>query len=383
VILRLTANVTDGKPYLLNGSRPLFPIGVPLIYSLLERAGIAGSFAFGLLNLACMCIAAHATWVICRVLKICRTNRAAIILISFSNFVFIKHTVLPLTDIPYLMVSLGCCALLELVPGQQRGRKALLFLLALLFMAAAMLVRRVGVALIPAVLYAMLPDGRHLASTSFSRFTGKARLSLIACAGLAILSVAAVASRWILYMPDFRFRGSLREAVVRQMSMRLTDFGELLINAPASKLGRLHPAIFPAGLLLTVLICVGLWRARRELHPTHVYILAYLAVLAIWPFMDARFWIPVLPLITILVFQAIMPSSHPRIANRLAGAYLAFYTVTVLAALAYTTRITFAGPRFPELYGDQSARNCYEHAWTVRNPDPADDFTFAIRRYWR
>src|SRR5690349_11601903 len=65
LILRLTAMLTDGRPYLIDGARPIFPIGVPLTFSLMERAGAANSFGFGLFNLVCMCGAAYATWTIC------------------------------------------------------------------------------------------------------------------------------------------------------------------------------------------------------------------------------------------------------------------------------------------------------------------------------
>ena len=57
------------------------------------------------------------------------------------------------------------------------------------------------------------------------------------------------------------------------------------------------------------------------------------------------------------------------------------FVSTALAGMAYTTRITFAGQRFPELYGNDFARNAYEHAWRDPNPDLSDDWTFAIRRY--
>ena len=337
VILKLTATLTDGQPYLLNGSRPIYPIGVPLTYSLMERAGVANSFGFALFNLVCICLAAYATWIIGVGLGMRPNMRTGIILVSFSSFVLIKHSVIPLTDIPYLTTSLMCCAMLEIYPKKRSGQKMLVLLLAIICLAGSIFARRVGVALIPAVLYAIWLDARQSGLLKTRRFGATARIIIGAGAAAVIAGAAAIALRHLLYLPDFHFGGSVGQAVVRQISMRANDFGELLTNAPVSKVPRLHPLILAAGVLLAVLIGMGFWRTRRHWHATHVYFLAYLAILAIWPFGDARFWLPVLPLIAILVFQAIAPTDHPVLAGRLIAAYLAVYAGLALIALVYTT----------------------------------------------
>jgi hypothetical protein len=237
------------------------------------------------------------------------------------------------------------------------------------------------VALIPAMLYAVWPEIRRPLAANYSRLSGGMRVVCAVAASLAFLIVAAIGFRHILYLPDFRFGGSIGHFIVGQISKRMSDFGELLINAPEAKLGRFHPLIFGAGLILTVMIGIGLWRSRRDWHATHLYFMAYLAIMAVWPFGDARFWVPVLPLISLLVIQAIVPWNHLRIANWLTSVYLIFYGVAAVAALAYTTRITFAGPRFAELYGVESTRQAYQDAWSGKNIDPNNDWIFVIRRY--
>ena len=94
-LLNLAATVTDGKPYLLHGSRPLFPIGVPLVFSSMERMGIANPAGFACLNLMCMVVAAFATLSICRSLQFSGTAVPMIVLLSFSSFVLFKHSVIP------------------------------------------------------------------------------------------------------------------------------------------------------------------------------------------------------------------------------------------------------------------------------------------------
>jgi len=386
-ILKLTAKLTDGQPYLTNGTRPIFPIGIPLTFSFMERAGIASPFGFGLLNLICILITACAAWTICKALKMNELTRLAIILISLSNFVLIKHSVIPLTDIPYLMVSLLAIALLEVFLEQRPGRQLITFIFAVLSVGGAILARRIGIALIPAVLYTLWQwwcrkEGRQCAFSYRRIFLAGRGLLMLACAlGLAAI-VTGTMFRRIVYVPDLRFGDSIFAAVVKQIKMRLTDFGELTINMPTARLGKYYPVIFVAGILLAALIALGLWRARRDLHPTHIYLIFYIAVLAIWPYGDARFWIPVLPIIAILVVQAIAPSTHPRVSSCLVPIYLALYGIAACGALAYTTRISFAGNRFPEVYGDGSLRARYERAWEGQLNVPSnDEIVNLMRRY--
>jgi hypothetical protein len=381
VILRLAADLTDGTPYMMLGARPIYPIGVPLTYSLMDRAHIATPFGFALLNFTCIGLAMIATWIICRLMRIPPIQRAAIVLISFSNYVLIKHSVIPLTDVPYFAVSLLCCAMLELFRERQGGEKTAAFLLSIFFAAASILTRRVGVTFIPAVLYALWPGANPRASFRHWLGADKPRALSIVALLLAIVTVAAILSRRLFYVPDWRFGDSVTQALGRQLPLRLSDFGELLLNFPSEKLGPLHPAVYAAGLLLAVLICTGLWRSRRNLRATHVYLMAYMAILIIWPFRDARFWIPVLPLVTLLVFQAVMPLCHFKTIRAVTAVYLAFYALTALAAMAYTTRLTFAAGRFPNVYGDETARAAYHRAASTQPTDPTDDWVFVIRRY--
>jgi hypothetical protein len=59
-----------------------------------------------------------------------------------------------------------------------------------------------------------------------------------------------------------------------------------------------------------------------------------------------------------------------------------------MVALGYSTRLTFAGSRFPELYGDGTLRATYRTALLGESPKNADDVSpdalYLLRRYeWR
>jgi hypothetical protein len=278
-ILKLTEELTDAKPYLQDGMRPVFPVGMPFIYSLMERAGIANPIGFGSLNLACIGLAACCPWIICTALGP-RKAAPIIMLVSFSNFVLVKHEVIPLTDIPFMAASLACLALLESLPSQ-RDRKWLMYVtLSLVALAAAMLIRRVGIALVPALAYAVWPNKAQRAS--IKSFLATRQIRLIATAGVCVVATGALALalRKALYLRDWKFGGSPFAAARLQVEIRLIDFGLLFCNVPSSGRGALLKVILFAVMILGILIAIGLWRIRRNPHPTHVYLLTYLAIMA-------------------------------------------------------------------------------------------------------
>jgi hypothetical protein len=138
---------------------------------------------------------------------------------------------------------------------------------------------------------------------------------------------------------------------------RLTEFGELLVNVPASKMPHvLHATVRWAGALLIVLTAFGLATRIREIGPTEVFLICYSAVLFLWPFYDARFWLPVIPLIAAYTAVAL---ARLRIPSVLVALYFTFFAASGLAAIAYTTRISFSGAKFPDRYGDGTLRPTY------------------------
>ena len=112
----------------------------------------------------------------------------------------------------------------------------------------------------------------------------------------------------------------------------------------------------------------------------HIYLLAYLAILAVWPHRDARFWLPVLPLLAMVVVQAIEPLENPT-AKRLGVAYLCIYGLMAVVAFVYSTRLTYAGSRFPALYGDGAYRQSYEKHWAGKANDPHDTVAELVRNF--
>jgi hypothetical protein len=195
---------------------------------------------------------------------------------------------------------------------------------------------------------------------------------------LFILAVAW--QRQAQFLADFRSKIAGRSVIDLAWFIpwiRSIDLGEVFLNLPFAKAGRLQPIIRCAGAALLLLILAYLWRGRRTMRPMQIYLLAYLAVMFAWPFGDNRFWLPVLPLMSAAGLQAVQPYLARR-AFRLAAGYLVLYLILFLIAAFYTTRITYSHD-FPDTYVDGKSSDDYKQAWSGA---PVTTKTAAIiRRY--
>lgn len=153
----------------------------------------------------------------------------------------------------------------------------------------------------------------------------------------------------------------------------LRNWGEVAANVPRGRLpDAADPAILAAGLAATIVLALGLWRFRAAFGPVDVFALAYLVLIFVWPFEDARFWLPLLPLALGYAYTVLRPLARTRARAALIGAYCAVFAAAGVAALAYDTRLTFSGCRFPDRYGVEGAgldlRPTYRTAFGVARP---------------
>jgi hypothetical protein len=383
-LLDLASKLTDGQPFLLHGLKPVFPIGMPLVFSLMERCRIANSSGFITLNFICIVIAWVSATTISKRLSLPPVHAQWSLIIAFSSFILLKHAVIPLTDVPYMAASLAAVALLEKAQDTNlpQVRVLILWLVsAALLAVAATLIRRVGIALIPAFFYVLCSG--CLRSTHWrDRVRGK---SLLAVSLIIALSIAAITvlllHHYLLYLPDLPgsayFGGPLQKAS-EIIFLRTSELGEVLLNVPKAKLRGLHDLSTCAGIVLTFLLLAGIWKARRVLRPAHVYLLSYLAILYMWPYGDHRFWLPVLPLLALVSLQALEPLMQYTPARALIYAYTTIYLLLFLTAAAFTTRITYSA-RFPETYADGQSAAEYNAAWS--NGAVETETSRMIRRY--
>lgn len=145
--------------------------------------------------------------------------------------------------------------------------------------------------------------------------------------------------------------------ILQILSDRLVEFGELLGNFPTSKLPtKLHFMVPWMGLLLLGVVLHGLATKRKKIGPTEVFLVCYMGILFAWPCYDTRYWLPVIPL---LISYAVLTVKSLRSPRFLITAYCIAYAALGFGAIAYSSRITFAGCKFADRYGDGNLRATY------------------------
>ncbi len=173
--------------------------------------------------------------------------------------------------------------------------------------------------------------------------------------------------------------GRLRE----NMAAHTTEMGEIGFNVPSSKAPSvLKPAYPLVGVLVIGLVFRGIWLRRRSLGVLEATLLAYGGLIFVWPYSDARFWLPALPLIAGFIALALIDAGRHRHLKFAGAAMCAWFALAGLAALAYSTRISWAGNRFADVYGDGNLSLTYRAAFLGQtNVLVNSDAMLLLRRY--
>ena len=151
----------------------------------------------------------------------------------------------------------------------------------------------------------------------------------------------------------------------------MNDWGELVVNTSAPKLPPvLRGIVAAAGLFVPILLALGA-RQRRRLAAVDVYTASYLGILLVWPYQDARFWIPVFPLFLGYGWLALAPYAEYRVVRWVGVTYVAAFSLLGVVALAYSSWISLAHDRFPERFAGGVYRGSYHAAWSPQ-AEPAD-----------
>lgn len=351
-----------------------YPPGYPMVLAGLIRADLATPAAFVLLNIVCLGIGLVAAVGIWR-----RAFGLSLTLaLGLSTLVLLWYPVFrlannPLSDFLFFGLALWSVYLATVAERSTGWRKWRFLLGATMLAYAAFKVRTVGVALAPALAWAALagPLRARLAGW-WGLYPRRVILGAFALAAAGV--TAGLTLRHSPYVTgDLRrqYGQGLVSTLRRAWGYRLTEFGELGLNVPV---GKMPPALIPVvascGALVVGVVFYCLWQRRRAWGAAEVFVLAVAAIMAVWPYEDARFWIPVVPLFFGLLASAISPLS-PRSRWRRGAFWAMCVFVTLgLAGEVYNTRVSLAGSHFAALFADDYLGPVYREAWGM--PRPAD-----------
>jgi hypothetical protein len=164
-------------------------------------------------------------------------------------------------------------------------------------------------------------------------------------------------------MSSYRSRG-LSRSVTKAVEFQVEEWGELGTNVPQAKLPTsLRPGVFLAGILAIVTAGVGMWRRRTNIGALEIYVVGYMVILLAAPWEDARYLLPLVPLLLGYIAVFVKNLLLHRVVRFAVVMYLICFSFLGITALAYSTRITFSGESFPDVYGDSTIRATYRAAF--------------------
>lgn len=344
--LRMGAAIADGRPLPV----VTLPLGYPVFLALLDRAGLGSSFFFVLANGLFLGIGLWATWKIFDQIGV--GLRQAIVLLTLLVTPVVRSVAAPLPETAFFAVSILALLAMKIGVSANGRRRLRWFTAAFVLAGLAMSVRLVAVALIPAFLWSCLVALHHPLDAKQGRRLGIVTVAVVLSLAVLVVALArmAVFEGYMSYPRYWYVYGQLTSPVTRRIAGTFSSLGELILNIPRSRFHNLRPLFIATGMVSAIGYLVTL---RRPVRPTPVgiYLLSYVAVLVFWPYDSPRLWMPITPLLLALVVSSIGRLSWTPPVKLVITGYTAWFVLTGLGAIAYTTRISLSGDKFAQLYG--------------------------------
>jgi hypothetical protein len=387
------SSAADGHGFLVHGAQSMRPPGYPALIFLLVKAGIGKSWAFVALNCLLLGIGCWSSYYVMRISFRFEDGAAQVVcLLTLLSFVMVKHVTYPLSDVPFFGASMPCLLLLLLAEADTSPGRYWRLAVAAPLLVFCIELRTIGIALIPAFVWAAIGGARW--ARSVPQWLRQHRIASLMFL-LLMLMAMAWAGRMFLHSRYLQFNAKTlhRRGVIGNFVSDLEDhtweWGELAVNAPVSKLPRGSGVpIRIVGFIALLLAATGIWEKRRTLDASIWYLAGFSSIVFAYPWFDTRLWLPVLPLLMGYVLIGVRRLVPSRLLRPAIIAYCSLFCLIGIGALGYSTRLTFAGSRFPDLYGDGSLRATYRNALLGESPtNPSDispDALYLLRRYeWR
>jgi len=346
--LRMAAAITDRQPI------PPIPLphGFPILVSALERAGLGSSFFFVVANCGFLAVGLLSVW---RMLRIYPTLvRQLTVVFTLLAVPVVKSVPIALPEAAFFGCSLLALPLISEAMSARNSKRAMLLIAAFVLTAAAISLRLVGAALIAPLLWVCLSREPEAASQQTrSRLRAALLLAtLIVVTTLLAVAIARSHTAFVYWIWARRFYSTngLMAALVTRVSWMANGLGEIVLNVPFSRFRSRRLLFAMVGIVAAAILAASVRRPGR-LTTERLYVLIYFAALSLWPNPSPRLWMPVIPLLIAEVILAVDRLPRTRLRTVAVGAYAGWFALTGLAALAYTTRISFSGDQFSKVYG--------------------------------
>jgi len=255
------------------------------------------------------------------------------IIFSLLNWTTLKFTITPLSEMQFLFFTTG--ALYYFHRFNQAKKWGWLFVTAI-FCFLAILTRTAGVLLAISLLLSLVVN---------KGTRSKAVVILLAIVVVAGLIIFFTQPKFIRYLGYFMrpFTTDPVAFFTNNILRHLQDWAELFINAPLSKtvyISYLRIVYMLAGLFFMVITLSRVFGKKFSI-PVHIriYLVGYVLLIFNWPFYEARFWFPVLPLLAAIL---LLPknSVHP-VFRPIVSLYKLYYVLTGIFVMGYYTWLSY------------------------------------------
>lgn len=349
---------TDGIRYLnilefLKGNfgttnHDFLPHGYPWFLYMLNRLHLLGAWSITLVNILSILTASY---FLAKLLKVKhRLLYFTLVLLSFIN---IKQYTLPISDQFFTLVFILSIYFWTLFLN---GKKHLI-IPAIIFTALSIYIRTAGFSIIIGLIFYSVYLKRD--------FIGKNKLLLYAlvffaaaCITVFMVKIAVLENK-ADYIKQLRLHDMIGHpaSIIERLCIHIKELGEIAINIPYSKLSSII-TIRSFDVAQVILIITGLftlfilYRAviSKQLYKVFLFwaCLGYVMIIALWPFYDTRFLLPLVPVIVYLFFYYIF--------NAVKFPVLKFIPITVyvllgLISLFYSDAMSVSKPYFLSHYG--------------------------------
>lgn len=351
------------------------PLGFPYTLVLLSKLHLCNAFFICLLN--CVYLAGS-IYFTCKIFRIKSYRVWSLIALVLLNWAVIKNVITPLSDIQYMFLSTGSLYFLHIYFS---GRRVKHILFAFLLCALAVFTRSIGICLLLSLIFSLLTDRKKAMKASVDRRLGNVVLFSL---GIALFLVVFLTSHF--HMLDYIKLVTpywAEEPVLfflRSFKMHFTDWGEIMLNTSSFKLGFLNiPFIADGfaiiGLASMLYFLLKLYSIRSAI-PVYivVYLLSYMLIVFCWPCLDARFWVPVLPLLFSIFIQPF--PVKPNVERRLIAAWRPVYILFGIIALGYYTWLTFNKEAFSLRHDNGIWKRAYQLYFSGKEIEKTDDATW-------
>ena len=371
VLLSVAETAAHGGGYLYHGQPTVFPPGYPTLLAFLIKVNLARVWVIVGLNVMFVMIGLLLFRDVFRDLGFSEFSVRVVCMLSLLSFVFVKYSAIPLTDSFFFCISMAALSSMKRLMAVKFTWRGLIGSGALVI--ASVCIRRIGVALIPALLYTIVfqSEMQLYLLRVFRRKT-----TMIVLAASVAASFCALAVVWgirtastLLDLGALLKGHVLLESVSGIVSFRLKELGEIAANLPYPALPPIVQACIPIiGVLVLSLMVAGVaWRPQFGVVET--YFVSYSAIILVWPFYDPRFWLPVIPLLMAYSGLALKRLAQNRITVRMVEGYVMMFVFLGISSLASDTRVSFSGSGFADLYSEGRYHSTYCAVWPCKDLD--------------